>query len=95
MKVLADTREWCPGRLHLSPDGRRRVALCDCEVAGVPAPDDWREPLSPALAKGWLAARRGHLTWARSYAAPWLSRRVRGVSSGDGIQPKRPDLLGL
>jgi hypothetical protein len=33
--------------------------------------------------------------WARVYFAPWLSRRIRGRSSGDGISPKRPLLLPL
>jgi lysophospholipase L1-like esterase len=95
MKVLADQREWCLDRLHLSPDGHRRVALRACEVAGVPAPADWREPLPPQPSPGWLTARRRDVLWARTYAAPWLSRRLRGVSSGDGLVPKRPDLLGL
>jgi hypothetical protein len=26
---------------------------------------------------------------------PWFSRRLRGVSSGDGIPPKRPEMLPL
>jgi lysophospholipase L1-like esterase len=95
MKVLADPREWCPDRLHLSPDGHRRVALRSCEVAAVPAPEDWRQPLPPEPSAGWLTARQRDLGWARTYAAPWLSRRLRGVSSGDGILPKRPDLLRL
>jgi hypothetical protein len=29
------------------------------------------------------------------HAAPWVARRVRGVSSGDGLGPKRPELLPL
>jgi hypothetical protein len=33
--------------------------------------------------------------WARVHAAPWLTRRIRGRSSGDGILPKRPQLLPL
>ena len=95
MRVLADAREWCPDRLHLAADGHRRVALRACEVAGVPAPDDWREPLPPQRPADWLTKRRADVSWARRHAAPWLSRRARGVSSGDGIQPKRPELLGL
>jgi hypothetical protein len=95
MKVLADPREWCLDRLHLAPDGHRRVALRACEVAGIPAPEDWREPLPLRLATGWFTARRADVSWARQHAAPWLSRRVRGVSSGDGIQPKRRELLPL
>ena len=41
----------------------------------------------------WLAARRQDARWAREYACPWVRRRVSGGSSGDGVPPKRPDLL--
>jgi lysophospholipase L1-like esterase len=98
MHVLADRREWCPDRLHLAPDGHRRVALRACEVVGVPVLDDWREPLpgsAAASTRSWLRARMEDLHWAREYAAPWLQRRLRGVSSGDGMSPKRPELLPL
>jgi lysophospholipase L1-like esterase len=96
MTVLADRREWCQDRLHLAPDGHRRVALHACEVAGVPVAQDWREPLGPPPGTpGWFAARRADLHWARAYAAPWLRRRLSGVSSGDGMTAKRPDLMPL
>jgi lysophospholipase L1-like esterase len=103
MRVLADRRMWSADRLHLGPEGHRRVSLRACEVIGVPVDADWREPLPSAPlplpayrgAPAWLAARRQDAHWARSYAAPWLHRRLTGVSSGDGIPPKRPDLLPL
>jgi lysophospholipase L1-like esterase len=103
MRVLADRRMWAVDRLHLGPEGHRRVALRACEVLGVPVDADWREPLPPdALpvpayrgAPAWLAARRNDAQWARTYAAPWVRRRMTGVSSGDGVPPKRPDLLPL
>ncbi len=103
MRVLGDPREWSPDRLHLSPDGHRRVALRACEVAGLSVDEDWREPLPPppgaeaklAQTAGWLSARRRDARWAREHAVPWFSRRLRGVSSGDGIPPKRPELLPL
>jgi lysophospholipase L1-like esterase len=41
----------------------------------------------------WLAARREDARWARQYAAPWVRRRFGGTSSGEGLPPKRPDLL--
>jgi lysophospholipase L1-like esterase len=98
MSVLADPREWSPDRLHLASDGHRRVALRACEVAGVPVSEDWREPLpsaGPGGGRAWLAARNQDVRWGWEYARPWLNRRLRGVSSGDGMLPKRPDLLPL
>ena len=101
MTVLHDPGAWSADRLHLTPDAHRRVALRACEVLGVPAAADWREPLPAAAgiasppARAWLAARRTDLRWARVHAAPWVARRVRGVSSGDGIGPKRPELRPL
>ena len=101
MSVLADPRAWSADRLHLTPDAHRRVALRVCEVVGARVEEDWREPW-PALespsASGraaWLAARRMDVRWAREHAVPWVARRVRGVSSGDGMAPKRPELLPL
>jgi len=97
MKVLADPRLWCADRLHLASDGHRRVALHVAETTGLPVSEDWRVPLppDPAGRPGWLRARRQDLHWARAYAAPWIGRRLRGVSSGDGVPAKRPDLLPL
>jgi lysophospholipase L1-like esterase len=97
MRVLADSREWCEDRLHLAPDGHRRVALRAAEVAGLPVAEDWREALPPdaAATPSWLSARRQDARWARTYAAPWLQRRLRGVSSGDAMAAKRPELQQL
>ncbi len=94
MNVLRDPRAWSADRLHLTADGHRRVALRACEVLGVPVDENWRDPW-PALdhQPSWLAARRMDARWARAHAAPWVTRRIRGRSSGDGIPPKRPQLL--
>jgi hypothetical protein len=43
----------------------------------------------------WLEARRQDARWVRRYASTWLYRRVRGISSGDGMTSKRPDLAAL
>jgi hypothetical protein len=103
MRVLADPREWSLDRLHLSSDGHRRVALRACEVLGVPVDADWREPLPPVELPGawhgrsaaWLAARRVDARWTKEHAAPWVSRRLRGASSGDASAAKRPQLEPL
>ena len=99
MRGLKDASAWSPDRLHLTTEGHRRVALRTCKVLGVPVTEDWRLPLpaerapSPQNRAHWLAARRQDARWAREYAAPWLRRRLGGTSSGDGVPPKRPDLL--
>jgi lysophospholipase L1-like esterase len=93
MGTLHDRRAWSVDRLHLSADGHRRVALLVSEVLGVPASGDWRDRWPPPVAAGWLSLRRDDVQWVRRHAAPWISRRLRGVSSGDGLQPKRPGLL--
>jgi lysophospholipase L1-like esterase len=105
MRVLKDPRAWSPDRLHLTTEGHRRVALRACEVLGVPVTEDWRAPLLeepvstvPRTARSanraqWLGARGQDARWARKYAAPWVRRRLGGGSSGDGVPPKRPDLL--
>ena len=101
MHVLHDPRAWSADRLHLTADGHRRVALRTCEVLGVPV-DERREPwpaLQPAAAPpeaaGWLSARRMDARWARVHAAPWVGRRLRGRSSGDGIPPQAPATAAL
>jgi lysophospholipase L1-like esterase len=103
MRVLADPHEWADDRLHLAADGHRRVALRACEVMGVPVDEDWRDPLPTDPESGhqvsgaadWIAARRQDAHWATAHAVPWLNRRLRRTSSGDGVPPKRPDLLPL
>lgn len=98
MPVLCDPQVWSPDRLHLTAEGHRRVALRACEAVGTLGAGDWREPLPvPAALPGpartrWLAARQVDARWARDHAMPWVRRRIRGVSSGDGLPPKRPDL---
>jgi lysophospholipase L1-like esterase len=55
---------------------------------GVPAPHSLRRP----PAENWLTSRRDDVRWAREYLAPWVNRRLHGVSSGDGRTAKRPQL---
>ena len=63
MRVLGDPREWSADRLHLGPDGHRRVALRTCEVMGLTTDADWREPLPPRL--GPEAVRLQAIAWPR------------------------------
>ncbi|MDL4772071.1 MULTISPECIES: SGNH/GDSL hydrolase family protein [Thermomonosporaceae] len=93
MDVLRDWRMWGVDRLHMSPDGHRRVALATLESLGVADAGDWREPgLEPLPELGRGARMLFDLRWARAHLAPWVARRVRGRSSGDTVTAKRPTL---
>lgn len=91
-EVFAHRDMWAEDRLHLSPEGHARVAAIVGEALGLPGDGSWRQPLPPAPRLPWTRARADDLRWAGRYVAPWVVRRVRGRSSGDGRAPKRPDL---
>jgi lysophospholipase L1-like esterase len=95
MRVLRDQRAWSPDRLHLSPEGHRRVALHAAEVLGLRVAQDWREPWPPVRTPDWLDRRKADVRWTREHFAPWIGRHLRGRSSGDGLPPKRPELEPL
>jgi len=95
MTVLTDPRAWCLDRLHLTTEGHRRVALRVMEVLGVPVSDDWRAPWPAAAASPWVYRRQQDLIWTRQYLMPHLSKWLRGIPTGEGFLPKRPDLAPL
>ena len=92
MRFLQDARAWNWDRLHLSPEGHRRVGLRVAEILGVPVTEDWNEPWPPPEPRDWRTARQEDLHWAREFLVPWIGRRLTGRSSGDNVLPKRPTL---
>ncbi len=97
VEVLTDRRVWHTDRLHLAPRGHERVAAAVLERLGVDEPGLlggpagwWRAPLPPAPAAPRRDALAEDLLWLRGDALPWVGRRLRGVSSGDGRDPKDP-----
>ncbi|MBP3044038.1 SGNH/GDSL hydrolase family protein [Arthrobacter jiangjiafuii] len=89
LRELSNREMWAPDRLHFSPLGHHTIAAMVLETLGV---EHTLEPLEPKPlpAKNWRTARTEDLTWARDYFVPWVVRRVRHRSSGDGIAAKRP-----
>ena len=84
-----DDRLWDEDRLHLSPAGHRLAARTALDALGL-GDGDWRTPEVPAD-RAPLHRRAGtHARWATGHLAPWVLRRVRRASSGDGIDPKFP-----
>lgn len=90
LRDLKDPRMWAPDRLHFSPLGHHTIARMVLDSLGV---DNDLEPYTPEPlpAVSWRRARAEDIGWAREYLLPWVVRRIRHQSSGDGISPKRPE----
>jgi lysophospholipase L1-like esterase len=93
--ALTDRRLWHTDRLHLNAHGHARVAAAVLEQLGVDDPDLlggpvgwWREELPPKPPTTRRADLAQDAAWARDHLAPWVMRRLRGVSSGDGLDAK-------
>ncbi|MEW5660406.1 SGNH/GDSL hydrolase family protein [Streptomyces cinereoruber] len=95
LRSVQDRRAWDDDRLHLSPEGHTRVALRAAQVLGLPVPADPDQAWPPVPPRGSLEVRRDNIQWAREYLVPWIGRRLRGESSGDHVEAKRPDLVPL
>lgn len=80
---------WSEDRLHFSPLGHHTIAAMALDALNVPHHLEHARP-GQVEYKNWRAARREDLIWARTHLAPWVLRRLRHQSSGDGITPKRP-----
>ncbi len=95
LRSVQDRRAWDADRLHLSPEGHTRVALRAAQVLGLEVPADPDQAWPPERFRAPAEIRRDNIQWAREYLVPWIGRRLRGESSGDNVEPKRPDLLPL
>lgn len=90
LRELKDPRMWAPDRLHFSPLGHHTIARMVLDSLGVEHDLDPINP-EPLPEVSWRQAKIQDLEWAREYLVPWVIRRIRHQSSGDGISPKRPE----
>ena len=89
----ADARMWSADRLHASPLGHARFAAAIAEALSLAGSDDtWTLPLPPLPSSPPWKAAATELRWLATFAGPWIYRRARGRSSGDGRAAKRPQL---
>ena len=78
-------------RLHLNAEGHRRVAQAVLARLELPHDRDWNLPLPPAQEKSRSERIVEEARWIKDFAIPWVIRRARGRSSGDGRSPKYPE----
>ncbi|MFJ3877297.1 SGNH/GDSL hydrolase family protein [Streptomyces sp. NPDC090077] len=94
--AATDPRMWATDRLHASPLGHARIAAALAEALELPGSGGaWREPLPPRPSRALVGTVAAEAAWLAGFLGPWLGRRLRGTSSGDGRTAKRPQLLPL
>ncbi|MFI5932182.1 SGNH/GDSL hydrolase family protein [Actinoplanes sp. NPDC051494] len=77
---------WSADRLHLNANGHRRVAGLVLTALGRPGTAHVVDP-GPAESRRVLAEAK----YYREHVLPWVTRRLRGQSSGDRRSPKYVD----
>jgi lysophospholipase L1-like esterase len=89
--VFSHPQAWSADRLHLSPDGHARVAGAAMEALGL-GDHGWADDFGAYPVQARRERLVADLHWARTYLGPWVGRRLRGVSSGDAVTAKYPEL---
>jgi lysophospholipase L1-like esterase len=94
LREARDPRYWDADRIHLSPFGHRLAARHVLDSLGVRHDHEpWILPDTAGLSR--RARLQAEVEWARIFAGPWIYRRLRGRSLGDGITAKRPVLAPI
>jgi len=87
---LSDIRFLADDRLHLNAEGHYRVAQGVLEKLDLPFDSEWKVPLPPAEATSFATKFASNTRWIITFVIPWIWRRARGKSSGDGRSCKYP-----
>ncbi len=91
VSILKDRRFWDRDRLHLNSEGHRRVAAAVLQTLAYSQDSSWLEELPLAKAQTKVIALSQDLRWGVTFLIPWVWRRLRGRSSGDGRVAKQDE----
>jgi lysophospholipase L1-like esterase len=94
LRKARDPRYWDVDRIHLSPFGHHLAARHVLNSLGI-RHDDLPMELPEVTTLTGRERLQAEVEWARIFAGPWIYRRIRGRSLGDGITAKRPALAPI
>lgn len=87
---------WAIDRVHASSKGHMLFAAAAAEALNLPgSTHDWAYGRLGAQRRSVTAGAYEQLRWTQDSFFPWIWRRLRGLSSADGREPKRPRLESL
>jgi lysophospholipase L1-like esterase len=87
-EFLNDRRFLAFDRLHMNSEGHRRLANAVLEGLGFAFDPNWKVPPPPQDEVGKFKKNLINLAWIAVFLLPWIWRRIRGKSSGDGRSGK-------
>jgi lysophospholipase L1-like esterase len=87
---------WAIDRVHASTKGHMLFAAAAAEALNLPDSNhDWAQPGHSPTQRRFATGTYEQLRWTQASFFPWIWRRLRGLSSFDGREPKRPQLEDL
>ena len=87
---------WAVDRVHASTSGHLLFAAAAAEALDLPGSNhDWADASGSPAQLSVAAGAYEQLRWTHEAFIPWMWRRLRGRSSADGREPKRPRLEPL
>ncbi|WP_082948092.1 MULTISPECIES: SGNH/GDSL hydrolase family protein [unclassified Mycobacterium] len=87
---------WAIDRVHASTKGHMLFAAAAAEALNLPGSNhDWAHGSPDARRRSLTTGTYEQLRWTQDSFFPWIWRRLRGLSSADGREPKRPQLESL
>lgn len=97
--TVYDPRGWSPDRLHANGVGHEYLMWGAALALGVPEArerlDELKANAAPQERRGAIRETAAEAAWVWEHLRPWIVRRLKGTSSGDGISAKRPEMLPL
>jgi hypothetical protein len=72
----------------MNAEGHKRLANAVLEGLGLPFDPDWKVLPPAEKAQSKIKNFFGNFAWILIFVIPWIWRRLRGKSSGDGRSAK-------
>lgn len=85
--TLRRLRVWSEDCVHFGARGHAHVANKAAKLLALPHRIE-TPVLQPRLKDGMTVLE--HAKWIATHVTPFVSRRLRGIAAGDGVNPKRP-----